>query len=140
MFGSRFAMSTAGAPVLLTLRAGLSTWRVRSKQAGMPEVRMTRACSGDGWDAAGARSRMSRASAMAVLTITLFGSTIAVAEDCYPNCDLWHYYGPYDFTYIRPGLYGYPICGPRGDCSPYLAYTYQGGYRLRKRVTIRTLP
>ena len=69
--------------------------------------------------------------------LLFFGSSPASAEDCYPHCDYWHDYGPYDFTYRRPGLYGYPICSPRGDCAPYLAYTYQRGYRLRKSVTIR---
>jgi len=36
------------------------------------------------------------------------------AVECYPHCDYSHYYGPLDFNYVRPGLYGYPRCGPRG--------------------------
>ena len=49
-------------------------------------------------------------------------ATAASAASCYPHCDYNHFYGPYDFTYIRPGLYAYPVCGPRGECSPYLVY------------------
>ena len=49
-------------------------------------------------------------------------TTAASAASCYPHCDYNHDYGPYDFTYIRPGLYAYPVCGPRGECSPYLVY------------------
>jgi hypothetical protein len=53
----------------------------------------------------------------------LAGTGAAVAEMwCYPHCDYVHYYGPYDFTYDKPGLYGYPQCGPQGDCAPNLAY------------------
>jgi len=48
------------------------------------------------------------------------------ATECYPHCDYGHYYGPYDFSYIRPGLYAYPVCGPRGNCTPHLVYGNQG--------------
>jgi hypothetical protein len=76
-----------------------------------------------------------------LFSLLFFGLSPARAEvECFPHCDYWHDYGPYDFTYIRPGLFGYPICGPRGDCAPYLVYTYQRGYHLRKRVTIRARP
>jgi hypothetical protein len=61
---------------------------------------------------------------------------VASAQDCNPYCDYTHDYGPYDFTYVRPGLYGYPICGPDGSCSPRLAYSYSGF--PRGRITIRT--
>ena len=40
------------------------------------------------------------------------------AAECYPHCDYNHYLGPYNFFYIRPGLYGYLVCGPRTVCSP----------------------
>jgi hypothetical protein len=74
----------------------------------------------------------------AVPFILLFvGSSPTWADDCYPHCDWSHDYGPYDFTYIRPGLFAYPICGPRQDCSPHLRYTYQRGYPLRERIIIR---
>lgn len=46
----------------------------------------------------------------------------AAAIECYPHCDYYHYYGPYDFSYKRPGLYAYPVCGPLGNCTPYLVY------------------
>jgi hypothetical protein len=73
-----------------------------------------------------------------VFGAVFFGGSLAWADDCYPHCDFWHDYGPYDFTYIRPGLYGYPICGPLGDCSPHLGYVYPGGYRYRKSITVRS--
>ena len=66
-----------------------------------------------------------------LLTATLVSSapflfaeapTVQAAE-CYPHCDYNHYYGPLDFSYIRPGLYGYPVCGPRGECSPHHVYS-----------------
>lgn len=37
---------------------------------------------------------------------------------CYPYCDFTHYYGPYDYTYLRPGTYCYPLCRPDGVCRP----------------------
>ena len=58
------------------------------------------------------------------------------AAECYPHCDYNHYYGPSDFTYVRPGLYGYPVCGPRGECSPNLVYSTTG-VRRRGQVTVR---
>jgi hypothetical protein len=71
----------------------------------------------------------------------LFGAVVlaaspAVAEiDCSPSCDYNHYYGPSDFTYVRPGLYGWPRCDAAGNCSPYLVYTYP-----RFSVSVRTRP
>ncbi len=53
-------------------------------------------------------------------------ATAAAAADCYPHCDYNHYYGPYDLTHVRPGLYAYPVCGPRGNCAPYSVYRYSG--------------
>ncbi len=62
----------------------------------------------------------------------------AMAEvGCAPYCDFTHYYGPYDFTWVRPGLYAYPRCAPDGSCSPYLVSSWQ---RFRGRVTVRRLP
>jgi hypothetical protein len=63
-----------------------------------------------------------------------FGSGAVLADDCSPHCDYWHYYGPYDFTYIQPGLFAYPICDGQGNCSPHLVYTYAG--RWHGRITI----
>jgi hypothetical protein len=48
------------------------------------------------------------------------------AAECYPHCDYNHCYGPSDFTYVRPGLYGHPVCGPRGECSPNLVFFTTG--------------
>jgi hypothetical protein len=58
------------------------------------------------------------------------------AAECYPHCDYNHYYGPSDFSYISPGLYGYPVCGLRGECSPYLIYS-KTGPRRGKVVIVR---
>jgi hypothetical protein len=44
----------------------------------------------------------------------------ATAEDCGRHCDYWHYYAPYDFSYISPGLLGYPRCDREGNCPPNL--------------------
>ena len=78
---------------------------------------------------------MPRFSAAGVLCLLFFAASPAAAEiDCSPHCDYNHYYGPYDFTYIRPGLFGFPVCDRRGNCSPYLVYTYP----RRKIITVRT--
>jgi hypothetical protein len=59
----------------------------------------------------------------------------ARAETCSLNCDYWHNYGPYDFSYVTPGLLGYPRCDRQGNCSPYLNYVYPG--RRYGRITVR---
>jgi hypothetical protein len=64
--------------------------------------------------------------AAAVCALLLLGLEAALAEDCSPHCEYWHYYGPYDFTYIQPGLFAYPVCDRQGTCSPHLVYTYSG--------------
>jgi hypothetical protein len=66
---------------------------------------------------------------------TWFGTGAVSAEECFPHCDYRHYYGPYDFTYVQPGLFAYPRCDLRGDCSPQLAYSTTG-FR-RGRITVR---
>jgi hypothetical protein len=67
--------------------------------------------------------------------LLLAGAGPAAAEvDCTPYCDFIHYYGPHDFTYVRPGLFLYPYCGPSGDCSPYLISSSR---RYLGRVTVR---
>jgi len=75
----------------------------------------------------------------AVLFITFCGAGTALAAECFPYCDYTHDYGPYDFTYVRPGLYGYPICGPRGNCLPNVVYSTSGRAR-RGNVEVRFLP
>ena len=82
---------------------------------------------------------MLKAFAVANLSLFLLGSGTVFAADCSPHCDYWHYYGPYDFSYIRPGLIGYPICDQRGNCSPHLIYIYSGHQRGRVTITVRPL-
>ncbi|MGZ9086435.1 MAG: hypothetical protein ACXW3R_13060 [Rhodoplanes sp.] len=55
---------------------------------------------------------------------------------CYPYCDYTHYYGPYDYRYIRQGLYCYPLCGPDGVCRPNPLCVVQAP---RGSVTVRSL-
>jgi hypothetical protein len=71
-------------------------------------------------DAFAAATNSVRFSAAMCAVFFSLGAPAAPAAECYPHCDYNHYYGPYDFTYVRPGLYAYPRCGPRGECSPYL--------------------
>jgi len=78
------------------------------------------------------------AAIMIALLMSLLGSASALAAECYPHCDYVHDYGPYDFTYIRDGLYAYPVCNWRGNCSPHYAYLYSPWWRgqiiIRPRV------
>jgi hypothetical protein len=78
---------------------------------------------------------MLKSFAAAALGFFLFGAGTVSAEDCAPHCDYSHYYGPYDFTYIRPGMFAYPICDRQGNCSPHLIYTYPG--HRYGRITVR---
>ena len=75
------------------------------------------------------------AAAICVL-VACAGAPAAAEVSCAPVCDFFHYYGPYDFTYIRPGLYAYPRCGPDGNCSPHLVYSLPP---FRGHVTVRSL-
>lgn len=77
-------------------------------------------------DAFTAATNALRISAAAFAVFVSLGTPAVRAAECYPYCDYNHYYGPHDFTYVRPGLYGYPRCGPRGECSPYLDYAVSG--------------
>jgi hypothetical protein len=87
---------------------------------------------------AGAWPRTStQVSWLVALLLFVLGSSAMRAAGCSPHCDFSHGYGPYDLTYIRPGLYAYPVCWPRGDCAPYVVYTYA---RYRKRILIRPRP
>ena len=80
---------------------------------------------------------MPRIVAAAVCMLLGLAAGPAAADvDCAPYCDFTHYYGPYDFTYVRPGLYLYPYCGPSGSCSPYLVTS---AARYRGRVTVRSI-
>jgi hypothetical protein len=76
---------------------------------------------------------------VALVGLIALGSSPAQAGvDCTPHCDFVHDYGPYDFTYERPPTYGFPRCGPSGNCSPYLAY--YGYVYPRTRIVIRPRP
>jgi hypothetical protein len=59
-------------------------------------------------------------------------------DDCAPRCDYVHDYGPYDFSWVSPGLVAYPICDREGNCSPHLVYRNFG--RPRPGITIRVRP
>ena len=79
---------------------------------------------------------MSRLTAAAiVLLLWLAPGSASAQSDCYPYCDFTHYYGPQDFTWVRPGLWAYPACGPSGYCSPHLV----SSRRFVGRVTVRSL-
>jgi hypothetical protein len=72
------------------------------------------------------------------ISILFFAGSGAKAADCAPNCDYYHDYGPYDFSWVRPGLTGYPVCDSHGNCSPYLVYRQSG--RRFGQVTVRPTP
>jgi hypothetical protein len=73
---------------------------------------------------------------LAVLCLSFCGAGGALAAECYPHCDYVHNYGPYDFTYVRPDLFGYPTCNVRGECLPNLYYSTSGRVR-RGNVEVR---
>ena len=73
---------------------------------------------------------------LAALCLSFCGAGTALAVECYARCDYVHDYGPYDFTYVRPGLYGYPLCNLRGECLPNLVYSTSGRAR-RCNVEVR---
>jgi hypothetical protein len=72
----------------------------------------------------------------AALCLSFGSAGGALAAECYPHCDYVHNYGPYDFTYVRPGLYGYPLCNVRGECVPNLVYSTSGRAR-RGNIEVR---
>ena len=87
--------------------------------------------------------------AITALLLCLAAGPAAAQSSCVPYCDFNHYYGPQDFTWVKPGGYGrqqfifvppglflHPYCGPSGYCSPYLLSSAQ---RFRGRVTVRTV-
>jgi hypothetical protein len=87
----------------------------------------------------GIANRKARASLFALsIAAPIFFVTASPARaevECSPYCDYTHDYGPYDLTWIRPGLYAFPVCGPSGDCAPHAVHTYP---RYRSvRITVR---
>ena len=75
---------------------------------------------------------------LAVLSVLLGVPVVAVAQDCAPHCDYVHDYGPYDFSWVSPGLVGYPVCDRAGNCLPHLVYRKSG--RPWPGITIRVRP
>jgi hypothetical protein len=72
---------------------------------------------------------------LACLAFLLTGTNAVLAQQaCSPHCDYTHYYGPLDFSYAQPGLFGHPHCGPQGDCAPHLSYAMG---LLRPVVTVQ---
>jgi hypothetical protein len=71
---------------------------------------------------------------IASVAFLLAGTSALAQQACSPHCDYTHYYGPFDFTYARPGLFGHPHCGPQGDCNPHLRYATG---LLRPVITVR---
>jgi hypothetical protein len=72
---------------------------------------------------------------VALLAFFCLETPAVSAAECFPYCDYTHYYGPFDFTYVQPGLFGYPRCGPQGNCSPQLLMSTTGV--RRGRITVR---
>jgi hypothetical protein len=79
-------------------------------------------------------SRSIAIAAAAATWVLLAASPAAAEVGCFPYCDFTHYYGPQDFTYVRPGLFAWPECRLNGDCSPYLVASTR---RYIGRVTVR---
>jgi len=73
----------------------------------------------------------------AVLCLLLSASGMAFAFDCAPYCDYNHDYGPYDLSWVSPGLAGYPVCDRQGNCSPYLVYRRFGRPWPGITITVR---
>ena len=78
---------------------------------------------------------MAKILATAIILGAALTTGAAPAENCGNTCDYNHYYGPADYTYIQPGLYGYPVCDRLGNCAPHQVYVYSG--RPRGRIIIR---
>lgn len=80
------------------------------------------------------------ATMLAGLVLLAAGGISAAAaqgrQSCYPYCDYTHYYGPYDYRYLRPGLICYPVCNADGRCAPNPACV---GQQQRGRITVRSL-
>jgi hypothetical protein len=104
--------------------ASRSAWELSIHRGVLNSVPWSKASDGD----------MRRFAAVALLSCTFAG---AAGAECYPHCDYIQDYGPYDYTYIRPGLIAYPICDQGGNCSPYPVCVSSG--RPLGRITIRLL-
>jgi hypothetical protein len=82
---------------------------------------------------------MLRYFAATVLGLCCFGTTAAVAVDCFPHCDYYNDYGPY---VLGPTYYCNPRCGLQGNCSPFLACKQQshGLHKANPSITAPCLP
>ncbi len=76
---------------------------------------------------------------VALLALAAGTGAAAAQRVCAPHCDYAHYYGPYDFTYAQPGLYGNPVCDEQGNCAPNLVYHNVLGPVRKGRITVRLL-
>ena len=63
------------------------------------------------------------------------GSASAQAAGCAPNCAFYHNYGPYDLSYIRPGLVGVPVCDRDGNCQLRIFSYYVNGHPAKLAVS-----
>jgi len=63
-------------------------------------------------------------SSFVAAALFMFAASPAGAIECAPYCDYTHDYGPYDLTWKRPGLYGFPVCAPNGECAPRAVRVY----------------
>jgi hypothetical protein len=77
--------------------------------------------------------------APAVLGVVLCVPAVAFAYDCAPHCDYVHDYGPYDLSWVAPGLVGFPLCDRGGNCSPHLVYRRFGHPWPRITITVRPM-
>lgn len=73
----------------------------------------------------------------AAMGIILLWAEIAFADSCAPTCDWTHNYGPYDLSWVYPGLVGIPVCDRDGYCLPQLVYRYTGS---KPGITITVRP
>lgn len=73
----------------------------------------------------------------AVLCVLVATFGVAFASDCAPHCDYVHDYGPYDLSWVSPGLVGIPVCDRQGNCSPHLVYRRFGRPWPRITITVR---
>jgi hypothetical protein len=63
---------------------------------------------------------MHRYGAAILFCFMILGVSAAGAQtQCAPRCDYTHYYGPLDFSYMRPDLVAYQRCDLNGYCWPF---------------------
>jgi hypothetical protein len=80
---------------------------------------------------------MLKITAAVVLCVVTVAPEAAFAFDCAPHCDYVHDYGPYDLSWVSPGLVGIPVCDRHGNCSPHLVYRRFGHPWPEISITVR---